>query len=130
MSIFRILPLLVLLAGCGTRWIDVPPGTPPTACAAARLAARGWVVDTAYTDSSHLRVVLIEKGGLSVDTVTAELLDPRPGGSYVHVESRWWYGEGPARRYMGSILDNDVQVRNALKSCGIDAYGWRPVEPP
>jgi hypothetical protein len=88
------------------------------------------VVDTAYTDSSHLRVILIEKGGLSVDTVTAELLDPRPGGSYVRVESRWWYGEGPARRHVGSILDDKVQVRNALKSCGVNAYGWRRVERP
>ncbi|HLM67979.1 MAG TPA: hypothetical protein VK358_10655, partial [Longimicrobium sp.] len=104
MPLLRILALALLLAACGPRWIAVAPGTPPVECAAARLAARGWVVDTAYTDSTRLRVVMIEEGGISVDTVTAELQDPPPGGSYVKRESRWWYGEGPDHRYRGAVL--------------------------
>jgi hypothetical protein len=129
-TMMRIFPLLLLLAACGPRWIAVAPGTAPIQCAAARLAARGWAVDSAYTDSIRIRVIMIESGGLSVDTVTAELRDPEIGGSYVRLQSRWWYGEGAARRHVGMVGSHRIEVRNALKSCGIDAYGWRRRDSP
>lgn len=128
MILLRIFPILVLLAACGPRFIAVAPGTPTIPCAAARLAARGWVVDTAYTDSVRIRVVKHEARGNSVDTVTAELIPP-PSTSLVRMESRWWYGEGDARRHMGQLSDGRIEMRYALKSCGVDAWGSRPMPP-
>jgi hypothetical protein len=130
MMILRILvlPLVLLLAACGTRWIAVAPGTPPIECAASRLAARGWVVDTVFTNHRRIRAIFVEEGGLSVDTVTAQLLSP-PETSIVHVNSRWWYGTGAERRHMGQVGSHRIEMRNALKSCGVDAWGYRPMPP-
>jgi hypothetical protein len=130
MTILRILilPFVLLAAACGTRWVAVAPGTATIECTAIRLAARGWIVDTVYTNHRRIRVILVEEGGLSVDTVTAQLLSP-PATSYVRMESRWWYGEGAARRHMGMVGSHRIEMRNALKSCGVDAWGYRPMPP-
>lgn len=126
MMIIRPLSLLVLFAACGPHWIDVAPGTPPIQCVAARLAARGWTVDTARTDSIHVRVTRQE--GKYDYVVTGEMLFP-PQTSYVRVEAEWWSTEDGRRRRVGSVIDDAVEMRNAMKSCGIDAYGWRrPVQ--
>lgn len=119
---------LLLLAACGTRWIQVAPGTPVIECTALRLAARGWVVDTVFTNARRIRVVKHEEPGFSVDTVTAQLLSP-PATQHVRIESRWWYGEGDEHTHAGSILDSQVEVRMAMKSCGVPVWEHRPLPP-
>lgn len=130
MPILRILlPLaLVLAAACGPRFIAVAPGTPPMECTALRLAARGWTVDTVFTNHRRIRVVRHEEPGFSVDTVTAQVFSP-PSIFYTRTDSRWWYGEGDTHRRVGSIIDSEVEVSLAMKSCGLPVWQYRPMPP-
>lgn len=123
----RILPVFLLLAGCTKLWINVAPGTPPMECTALRLSARGWTVDAPFSDSTHLRV--IKQEGLSVDTVTAEILFP-PETRFVRVESAWWGGKANARQRVGSNLAHETEVMDAMESCHIPVYGSRRAVPP
>ncbi|HST62501.1 MAG TPA: hypothetical protein VLK84_27600 [Longimicrobium sp.] len=128
MKILRILPLLLLLAACGPGWVAVAPGTAPMQCAATRLAARGYLVDTTFTDEFRLRVVRLDEPGFHVDTLTVEPAPP-PSSSYWAVESHRWSGEGAAHRRGGRVVDNEFEVRRAIESCGIDTWAHRPLQP-
>ena len=94
----RILPLVLLLAGCGPLWIAVAPGTPPMECTAVRLAARGWTVDTAYTDSLRIRVTRRED---PYEYVTVGEILPS-GGLYVSIDSDWFRVDVEPRDHIGS----------------------------
>ena len=128
MPILRILPFVLLLAACGPHFIAVAPGTAPMECTALRLAARGWVVDTVFTNRRRIRVVRHEEPGFSVDTVTAQIFSP-PSRFYTRAESRWWYGEGDTHRRVGSVIDSEVEVSLAMKSCGLPVWQYRPLSP-
>lgn len=115
------LPVLLLLAACGSAWIAVAPGTAPMECTALRLSARGWQVDHTFTDSTRIRV--IKRDGISVDTVTGLILPPP---EYSRVNSDWWWGKGPDRHRVGSVLEHEVEVSAAMESCGIKLFATRP----
>jgi hypothetical protein len=128
MTILRVLPLVLLLAACGPGWVAVAPGTTPMQCAASRLAARGYLVDTTFTDAFRLRVVRLDEPGFYVDTLT---LAPAPpaASTYWDVESHRWSGEGAAHRRRGTLVDDEFEVRRAVESCGIDTWARRPLQP-
>ncbi|HYW13875.1 MAG TPA: hypothetical protein VE871_18070 [Longimicrobium sp.] len=128
MTILRILPLVLLLAACGPGWVAVAPGTAPMQCAATRLAAHGYLVDTTFTDDFRLRVVRLDEPGFYVDTLTVEPAPPL-SSSYWAVESHRWSGEGAAHRRRSRLLDNEFEVRGAMESCGIDTSARRPLQP-
>lgn len=117
----------MFLAACGTRWIEVAPGTPPIECVSARLAARGWTVDPARTDSVRIRVT--KREGIYEYIVTGQILPP-DSSSYVRVNAEWWRHNVDPPHHIGSVIDDAVEMRNALQSCGVRAYGWRPVNRP
>lgn len=126
--LLRILPFVLLLGACGPGWVAVAPGTAPMQCAASRLAARGYAVDTAFTDSVRLRVIWRSEPGFHVDTLTVQPA-PSSSQSYWSLESRRWSGEGAAHRRRGALLDNEFEVRRAIASCGIDTWARRPLQP-
>jgi hypothetical protein len=112
----RIVLLALLLAACfgrrEERWAPVPAGAGPLACSSARLQARGYAVDTAQ--ASVLRATT---GGPEWEAVVTAQIQP---DSAVRITSDLFSLENGERRRFGVHISKQVEVGNAMESCGFD----------
>lgn len=112
----RIVLVALLLAACfgprEERWVPVPAGAGPLACSSARLEARGYAVDTAQAG-----VLRATTGGPEWEAVVTAQIQP---DSAVRITSDLFSLENGERRRFGVHISKQVEVGNAMESCGFD----------